>query len=54
VSGSRLLIEFQELCCILNLNPQVKKKKFLEKPKANGNLVILILSAKHNIYDFFV
>jgi len=37
VSGSRLLIEFQELCCILNLNPQVKKTKFLEKPKANEN-----------------
>jgi len=37
VSGSRLLIEFQELCRILKLNPQVKKTKFLEKPKANEN-----------------
>ena len=37
VSGSRLLIEFQELCRILKLNPQVKKTKFLEKPMANGN-----------------
>ena len=39
VSGSQLLIEFQELCRILKLNPQVKKTKFLEKHKPKGTNV---------------
>ena len=32
ITASSLLVEFQELCRILKLNPQVRKTKFIDKP----------------------
>ena len=36
ISASELLVEFQELCRILKLNPQVKKTKYVEGSIVSG------------------
>ena len=38
ISASELLVEFQELCKILKLNPQVRKTKYVDGTAVPGNL----------------
>ena len=39
ISASDLLVEFQELCKILKLNPQVRKTKYVEGAVISGKLI---------------
>ena len=41
ISASELLVEFQELCRILKLNPQVKKTKYVEGSVVSGKYIHL-------------
>ena len=39
ISASEMLVEFQELCKILKLNPQVRKTKYVEGAVISGKLI---------------